>query len=163
MSNDLEGLGAETSAGRHLNGRQLGAAAICRQDPSLALYGLLGGCGLPRLPLRRVTRSIQPRCVPPRSRRQAGLPRSRHAGEPAAAEPGRAELRIRSGCTDGSRLASLCGRQNCNAFLLPPGCGQEEESFVGAWLCSWACGGATGSPVRAIGLSLAFPPGIGAL
>lgn len=92
MSNDLEGLGAETSAGRHLNGRQLGAAAICRQDPSLALYGLPGGCGLSRLPLRRVTRSAQPRRAPPRSRRRAGPPRSsrRRAGEPGAAEPGRA-------------------------------------------------------------------------
>lgn len=96
MSNDLEGLGEQISAGRHLNGRQLGAAAICRQDQRLSLYGHPGSSGLPRHPLRLVTRGqspAEPEEPPPPSR---APPRSR------AGEAGRAAARTHRGGANGA-------------------------------------------------------------
>lgn len=109
MSNDLEGLGEQISAGRHLNGRQLGAAAICRQDPRLSLYGLPGSSGLSRHPLRRVTPRAEPRRAPGPSEEEPPPPpnrapprsRRRRAGETGRAAP-RSAAHTHSGGANGS-------------------------------------------------------------
>lgn len=141
MSNDLEGLGEQISAGRHLNGRQLGAAAICRQAPRHSLYGLPGNSGLPRHPLRRVTRRAELRRAPglARSRTPPSRtpPRNRRR---RAGEPGRA-ARTHRGVANGSgscevRPVPVGGKILISLSYLRGG--GREESFIGVQQNSWA-------------------------